>query len=276
MDKVYIYPYGNIFKIINTMLMIRRDGVDCVVEFYHSVIWHAIINILLVRPRYVISTYKDGRYGVGPGDLELYDYFSANKDLNRHLSDIYLETLAPLGVVSDDSHYDFFVGDREREFSRAVYSKAPGCARVVINIQGSRESVSFSNSDIDSIITCIIHKKQNAYVFLMGLPHAQSRLVGIAERYGNGRVFVVPVCEDIVYAGAIVKDADLVVTPDTAIVHIACAFDIPVVAVYVRNKSLFTHFAPRSKNSRVIFCNSSERFEGYDVNEICDKALELL
>lgn len=275
-DQIFIYPYGRAFRVLRLMWMLRRMRIDCVIEFYHSVIWHAIVNILLINPKYMVSTYKDGRYGVGPEALRLYDQFSPNSNLNRHLSDIYLETLIPLGVHSSNAHYDFFCGDNELTLAQRVFDNMGVGRRVVINIQGSRASVRFGMADLITIIGRITNERDDLNVLLLGLPESQQFMLDVAGTFSVKRVFVSPVCEDVIYAAAMVKGADLVITPDTSVVHIACAFDVPLVAVYVNNQELFTHFSPRHSNVRVVFCKSRDKFEGYDINDICDKALELL
>lgn len=51
---------------------------------------------------------------------------------------------------------------------------------------------------------------------------------------------------------ALVKRVDLVLTVDTSIVHLAAAFDRPVVALYLREYPAYTLFQPRSTQQRVV------------------------
>lgn len=51
---------------------------------------------------------------------------------------------------------------------------------------------------------------------------------------------------------ALVKQVDLVLTVDTSIVHLAAAFDRPIVALYLRVYPAYTRFQPRSTRQRVV------------------------
>jgi ADP-heptose:LPS heptosyltransferase len=275
-DEIYVYPYGKFFALAQLFFALRQRRFDCVIEFYHSVIWHAIVAVLLVRPRYVVSTHKDGRYGVRGDALTIYDAFSTNPDLRRHLSDIYLETLRPLDVYSKDSKYDFFIGQDEQRFANAFFEGIYSYKNIIINVQGSRDVISFKDDEIASMAMKLLELSSNVNIVLMGMPAIRNRLLLIVERLGVSRVCIAPICPDIVFAGALIKCSDIVITPDTSVVHIASAFNKPLVAVYINNPDLFLHFAPRHSSARVVLCGNDKMFSGYSIDEIVMKASEFI
>lgn len=65
----------------------------------------------------------------------------------------------------------------------------------------------------------------------------------IAEQVRGVRLFLSRSIDDVVALTAV---ADMVVTPDTAVVHIAAAFDRPVVALYPRIHANYLKFRPLS------------------------------
>jgi ADP-heptose:LPS heptosyltransferase len=69
--------------------------------------------------------------------------------------------------------------------------------------------------------------------------------------------------------------ADLVVTPDTAIVHIASAFNRPVVGIYQDNPAKYAHWGPRSDASAVVRSRCPETLEGFSVEEVLLKVKDL-
>jgi ADP-heptose:LPS heptosyltransferase len=71
-----------------------------------------------------------------------------------------------------------------------------------------------------------------------------------------------------------IKNSDLLITPDTSAVHIASAFQVPVIALYPNVDWNFISFAPYKTKFRAIK-SSSEEIKSISVSEI-EKALESL
>jgi ADP-heptose:LPS heptosyltransferase len=80
----------------------------------------------------------------------------------------------------------------------------------------------------------------------------------------------------ILDAAAIIKHMDLVITPDTSIVHIASAFNVPIVSIHEDNLKSYKLFAPKSDNFKTVFSKFSDKLEGYNVGKIIYKSIELL
>jgi ADP-heptose:LPS heptosyltransferase len=54
---------------------------------------------------------------------------------------------------------------------------------------------------------------------------------------------------------ALVKFLDVIISPDTAYVHIASALDIPTVGLFWNNMQKITEWGPRAKNSVIVTSN---------------------
>ncbi|WP_116474826.1 glycosyltransferase family 9 protein [Zobellella maritima] len=94
--------------------------------------------------------------------------------------------------------------------------------------------------DIDFVIVCPADKKEE-----------------YKRVYGNtNRIFIYEDINTIHDSIAILKDASLVISPDTALVHIASAFNIPTVAVY-RDEHNAKYWPPMSdrKESIIMPCD---------------------
>ena len=79
----------------------------------------------------------------------------------------------------------------------------------------------------------------------------------------------------------LIKKADLVVSVDTAIVHIACAFDKKIIAIYFsmlldHNKNFEgnTIFSPVGKNSEQLIFD--KRYNKINIDDISSKVLNKL
>ena len=114
-DEVITNSKNSFFRDLRSLLSLRKNKFDVCVEFDHSVVPHAIIRLKIIKPKVVISVYKDGRYGVKGSGLKLYDFFTENKK-NIHLRDKCLETLLPFGILPKSNKYDVFYSPIQKQF----------------------------------------------------------------------------------------------------------------------------------------------------------------
>ena len=93
-----------------------------------------------------------------------------------------------------------------------------------------------------------------------------------------GLDYVVPsyTTETIIDAAAIVEQLDLIITPDTSIVHIASSFDKPVVSIHENNKDSFRLWSPSSTLSKTIFATSRYGLIDYSVDDVVKSTLDIL
>ena len=78
-DDVIINNKNSLIGDLKSLILLRKNKFDVCIEFDHSVVPHAIIRLKIIKPKYIISIYKDGRYGVNGSDLRLYNFFTENK-----------------------------------------------------------------------------------------------------------------------------------------------------------------------------------------------------
>lgn len=71
------------------------------------------------------------------------------------------------------------------------------------------------------------------------------------------------------------RRADAVVSPDTAIVHIASAFDTPVVGIYQNDGVKPLQWGPRGTATAVVLSASARDVQGFDVDEVVERVLAL-
>jgi|GEM_PF-452329 ADP-heptose:LPS heptosyltransferase len=84
---------------------------------------------------------------------------------------------------------------------------------------------------------------------LLSEPRDKQRVHAIARRVPRSCVFETP---SILGTIPVVKNASLVLTVDTCIVHVAAAFNIPVVALYVNLPEFFVQYLPLSDMYRAV------------------------
>ena len=81
---------------------------------------------------------------------------------------------------------------------------------------------------------------------------------------------------EIIEVAALIKYLDFIITPDTAIVHIASTFNKPIVSVHENNQESYKLFAPTSKLNKTVFSESKNSLEGFSVDLLLDKSFSLI
>ena len=69
----------------------------------------------------------------------------------------------------------------------------------------------------------------------------------------------------------LVQYSKLVITPDTALVDIACAYSVKLIAVYTSDESLFEQWKPINKaDSYIIRSTEPKSLNGYSSSAVLD------
>ena len=70
--------------------------------------------------------------------------------------------------------------------------------------------------------------------------------------------------------------ASLIITPDTSLVHIASAFDTPVIGIYQNNGVKAVQWGPRSRLHGMVLSASADSIAGFSVDDLLGQAAALL
>ena len=274
-DKIYTNYKNSILKDLPTLLKLRRKSFDVCFELEHSVIPHAIFRLKIINPKKIISIHKDGRYGVKGSELQLYDYFT-KKDKKNHFGKIWLDTLIFFGIKPSSNKYDFFLSNTERDRAKSFVSSMGDKIKIGINIEGSFPEKNIQKKELEQICRGLYSHCSNIVIIILASPHKISKKKKMISELGLN--FVIPsyTTETIIDAAALVEQLDLIITPDTSIVHIASSFDKPVVSIHEDNKDSFRLWSPSSTLSKTIFATSRYGLDDYSVNDIVKSAVDIL
>ena len=274
-DKIYTNYKNSILKDLPTLLKLRRKSFDVCIELEHSVIPHAIFRLKIVNPKKIISIHKDGRYGVKGSELQLYDYFT-KKDKKNHFGKIWLDTLIFFGIKPSSNKYDFFLSNTERDRAKNFVSSLGNKIKIGINIEGSFPEKSIQKKELEQICRGLYSHCSNIVIVILASPNNISKKKKMISEFGLN--FVIPsyTTETIIDAAALVEQLDLIITPDTSMVHIASSFNKPVVSIHENNKDSYRLWKPISTLSQTVFAKSSYGLFGYNASDIVDTSLEMI
>ena len=274
-DKIYTNHKNNLLGDLPTLLKLRKMKFDVCVEFDHSVIPHAIIRLRIIKPKKVISVFKEGRYGLQGKELEIYDYYT-EKPKNSHFRDIWLNTLNPFNVKPESKKYDLFCTDQQKKKAINFLLQFQNKITIGINLEGAVKGKRITPDKLKVICTGLYQANKDVQIVLLSSPKTYEDIIRLSKNMGLPYVFSSYKTESILDVAALIQNLQLVITPDTSIVHIASAFNVPVVSIHENNNDSYRLFAPKSQYSKTVFSQSVKGIDGYSINELIRYSDELI
>jgi len=274
-DDIFINYKNSFLNDFQTLFRLRKKKFDVCVEFDHSVVPHAILRLKIINPKIVISVAKEGRYGVKGSELKLYDFYTEKKN-NLHFRDIWLETLSPLNIRPKSNQYDLFCTNSQIQVAKNFISKFHGKFLIGINLEGAVEGKKIQNTELEQICKGIKQANNNIQIIILTAPNNLQSVSKLVEEIGLEYVVTSYKTKTILDVAALIKNLDIIITPDTSIVHIASAFDKPIVTIHENNQDSFQLFSPTSSLNKTVFSSKDNSINGFDVKKVIDFSNELI
>ncbi|MGL4391846.1 MAG: glycosyltransferase family 9 protein [Fusobacteriaceae bacterium] len=262
-DKIYKYKKSEQKKLARK---IRKEKYDLLIDFTELLRVYQIQFINLCKARINMGLNKDG--------WKIFDVSFSHPNISKcHMQDTYINVLKYLGVETRDRSYDLESLSENKPISNNINFPEN---YIVFNPFAASRYRSFNEKNIKNICKIILEKKSEE-IYIIGEKNHEAELKKIVEEIGNKKLNI-SINENILDVIKLIKNSCLVITPDTAIVHIATAFKKPLIAFYRKdsdgddNSNLW---GPNSDKAKIIF---SERFllpgESPDVNDFDIKEFE--
>ena len=274
-DRVITNHKNNLLKDLPTLLTLRKEKFDVCVEFDHSVIPHSIARLRIIKPKKIISVVKEGRYGVKGSELELYDYFT-EKSKGSHFQDIWLNTLSPFGVTPKSKKYELFCTNQQKDKVIDYLLAFQQKIIIGINIEGAVKGKKITSDKLEEICHGIYHINNDVQIILLSSPKIYKNIVRLSQKMNLPYVVPSYKTASVLDVAAIIQNLQLIITPDTSIVHIASAFNVPIVSIHENNNYSYRLFAPKSQYSKTVFSQSVKGIDGYSINELIRYSDELI
>lgn len=271
-----IYTYDNNWITLFPILMkLRKHKFDVCFEFEAKVVTRAILLTKIIKPKFVISVFKKyGRYNVSAEKLRVYDFYT-KENKKDHWSDICLETLGAFKLKPKSSKYDIFLNDLQKNTAKSFIKNLPfSKIKIGINLEGYSHSGKINPKDLNDICQGIHKESPESLMIILAKPNDETKLEEIIEDMNLN--YLVPSYFSILEVSALISELDLVISPDTSIIHIASAFNIPSVSIYTANKNNYRLWAPKSLLYKTVFSNNKETIKGYSVHDVIQCSLELI
>jgi len=274
-DKVYFNFKKNFLSDIITLLKIRNENYDVCIELDHSIIWHSLVRIKIIHPKSIVSVYKYPKYGVEGSQLEFFDHFT-KANHNDTFSKIWLEITELFGFSPKSEHLDVFLSKEIENKALLFLGQYPRANKIIINLFGSFEQKSISKENFLNLVHELQKLNKDIIIFVVVTPSLKERVYDWLEELDSDFIRWLPLTKSILDVAAVIKYSDLVITPDTSIVHIASAFNIPVISIHENNKESFRLWRPLSDNSQTIFSHSKYGILDIDFSKVIKTSIDLI
>lgn len=240
---------------IRTGLALRREQFDCIVTWQRMRSEKNRTLLWLARGRRVIDLCEFNRAGVA------------------HKIEACGAALGQLGVAVERGElaYDVRFAARSEQVDARF---PPGRQLILVNLFAADAQRIVARADAVAMLRGVQAALPSAALCLVCTDCSSATAHAIVEESGAGEVMN---CEgSLGQLFRMCERADLVISPDTALVHIASAFDTPVVGIYQNDGIKPVQWAPRSSASAVVLSRSALSIEGFSVGEVIAHAARLL
>jgi len=274
-DQIIINHKNRFFSDLPSLVKLRQQKFDVCIEFDHSVVPHAILRLRVISPKIVISIKKDGRYGVNGNELSLYDIYS-EKPKKGHFRDIWLGVLKPFNVIPKSNDYNLFINDELIKQAQNYTKQHYPNFLVGINLEGAVKGKKIKFPELFKICEELNKQDKNIQIIILCSPNNFHETSLNVQKMALNYVEMSYKTNRILSVAALISQLDLIITPDTSIVHIASAFNKPVVSIHEDNRDSYELFAPTSRLNRTVFSMSKKSLQGFSLDLLIKHCIELI
>jgi ADP-heptose:LPS heptosyltransferase len=274
-DVVHIYE-NKWNKLLPLLIKLRANHFDISIELEAKIVTRVILMLRIIRPSCILSVSKrEGRYGIRPQDFSSYDFYTDQK-LN-HQRDTCLDILRLLDIKCSKKNYDIFYHPKHKERATIFLKNFKSNDIIVgLNISGSSQEKKIFDDDVKKIITGLHALNKKIKIILLHKPDFKESIDRLISNENKSYAFPSYSTKSILDVAALVDSLDLLITPDTSLVHIACAFNIPLLAIYRNDPVAFEAWHPKSSNHFVVFSDDIDSLNSIDTDEIVSKCYVLI
>lgn len=232
-------------------------------------------SLFLLNPRWMVGLEYSDRHGVYKKDLNRYMHLH-QVSAGEHAVDYLTDLITFLGVRSYSKKMLFF-NDKQYTDKAETFIKGFEEKRLIaLNIDASSSTRSLYEVQIVEILQSLAGKETAVLVF--SLPGRRDEVTSLIDSYQLAHVYPTYETKTIYDVAALLEKMEMVISPDTSIIHIASAYDIPTVGIYKNDDIHIAGWGPRSEVNRVIRSQFSEEnsLEGFSTQELISAAKSFL
>jgi len=135
------------------------------------------------------------------------------------------------------------LGAENEQYACDFYQVTKNYKRIIINIS-ARENRILPEKNLRLLLKSFVESYTNIFLFLNAVGEDLQKANRLSE-VCKEKIIVLPFSSDVLNLCALINQSDTVITPDTAIVHIAAAFDKPLIGLYPNSERICKEWGPQ-------------------------------
>ncbi len=253
-----LYKWVKFKKSIFELKKIRSVNYDLIIDI-SSTKFGNLLYLKLLNSKYMVTLKSSNRYNIS--NNKCYDLVL--KILPRqHILDHFFSVLNLFSIQFDPSmkRLDIYLKDntllKAKQFIKRVVPKKE--KSVLLNIDASSQSRSISTKDLQKIILDMADTFHKTTFIIISIPKRRKEIQAFLDTKQYDNVLLSYLLVDIFDVMALISNVDIVITPDTSIIHIASALKKPFIGIYSQNPTNFSRFSPIAKNYKLVFAPNTK------------------
>ena len=209
-------------------------------------------------------------FGYDKGNVNLFSK-SINKN-SKTMVDVYKEILENLGFCNLDSNYEVPIKvSSEKKIDEYLKSNRID-KYIAMNFFGAGKRRKFTPKKATELIVKVRNEYPEHKIIILNSPKDKKALFKIIKRIkcldSNSNIFYNEDFKTIYDAISLINKSDIVITPDTAVVHIAKGLKKNIIAFYSENKENYEKWGLSidEKKNRIYFYN--ENINNLNINQM--------
>ncbi|HDR68431.1 MAG TPA: glycosyltransferase family 9 protein [Bacteroidaceae bacterium] len=233
-DKLHLFS-GNMD---DTVKKLKREDFDYIIDLHHN------IRSLLLKKRLQIIDFSVDKLNVKKWMLV---NLKINRMPDKHMVDRNLDTLKVFDVQDDEKGLDYFI-PRNEEVDIETIGEKFNSGFIVLAIGARHHTKKLPPEKLLELAGLIKHP-----VVILGGPEDKETGDAVCKALPSGTIFNGAGKFSVNQSASLIKQARLVISHDTGMMHIAAAFRKKILSVWGNTVPLFGMYPYRPGNDSYIF-----------------------
>jgi ADP-heptose:LPS heptosyltransferase len=214
---------GCLFKNIFIFKILKEQSISLAVDFFpFNPKFNHLLMLRIISVKFLI--------GFNKTSYKMYDLSINENFFSLHITYMYKYILNLLKIENPDLKYELPLASKEKKAALELINNCKYKYKIVINPFSASKHRTLSINKLKELVN-LIENSFDCCIFIVCQEKNKKKMAFLE----NDRTTIASF-RSILESAALIKYSDIIVTPDTSIVHIAAAFDKKTIALY-RNYS---------------------------------------